>query len=344
MDQEQPRIAITMGDPAGCGPEIVAMALTSNSVKGPQRMICIGDSEVMRRALDLIDAPYEVASFDSIEAASIEPGILPVLDLKNVDLRSLQLGNVSEQGGQAAFDYILRAIDLALQGSVDAIVTSPINKEAMHLAGHEYDGHTEILAERTNTKHVTMMLASGHFRVTHVSTHVALREAIERCTFDRLLKVLNLTNDGLERMGISKPRLAVAGLNPHSGEGGIFGREEIDVIQPAIDVAREHGLDVIPYPVPPDTVFVQMLERKAYDAVIAQYHDQGHIAAKLVDFWGGVNITLGIPIIRTSVDHGTAYDIAWTGNANPESLINAIGYAQTIYQHWPKESRISGLS
>ena len=344
MGHKQPLIAITMGDPAGCGPEVIALALTSGVIKSSPSLVCLGDGEVMRRAFDLIGASHEVVSVDSIQQARFEPGVLSVLDLKNVDLSTLQVGKVQKSAGQAAFDYIERAIDLALQGSLDAIVTSPINKEAMHLAGHNYDGHTEVLAERTDSKHVAMMLVSGHFRVTHVSTHVSLREAIEWCTFDRLLKVIELTNDGLHRLGVTKPRLAVAGLNPHSGEGGLFGFEEIEVIQPAINAAREHGLDVVPHPVSPDTVFVNMLERKAYDAVVAQYHDQGHIAAKIVDFWGGVNITLGIPIIRTSVDHGTAYDIAWTGRANPESLINAISYAQIMYKHWSKKVHTSGSS
>ena len=215
------------------------------------------------------------------------------------------------------------------------VVTSAINKEALNLAGFHYSGHTEIFAERTGTPKVGMMLASGHFRVTHVSTHCSLREAVERCVTPRILEVIHITHNALLQMGIENPRLAVAGLNPHSGEGGLFGREEIEQIQPAIDAARREGLDVYPSPVPGDTVFLRMQKNKAFDAVIAQYHDQGHIAAKIVDFFGGVNITLGLPIIRTSVDHGTAFDIAGKGVANPSSLLAAIAYAQLLSAHRP---------
>jgi 4-phospho-D-threonate 3-dehydrogenase / 4-phospho-D-erythronate 3-dehydrogenase len=340
MKEHNSILAITMGDPAGCGPEVVAMAFTSGRIHPYAKLVCIGDAEVMRRAFGIIGAKVKVEAIRSISDASFKPSVLSVLDLNNIDLKSLKWGVVQAVGGQAAYDYIVRSIDLALVGDVDAVVTAPINKEALHLAGHNFDGHTEIFAKRTGTKSVTMMLASGHFRVTHVSTHVSLRKAIERCTRDRILRVVELTHDGLIRMGIDKPRLAVAGLNPHSGEGGIFGSEEAEIIQPAIDSAISHGMDICPYPVPPDTVFVQMQERKVFDAVVAQYHDQGHIAAKLVDFWGGVNITLGIPIIRTSVDHGTAYDIAGLGKANPESMINAIEYAYTMHENWPARTRL----
>jgi 4-hydroxythreonine-4-phosphate dehydrogenase len=178
-----------------------------------------------------------------------------------------------------------------------------------------------------------MMLAANHFRVTHVSTHCSLKQAIERCQTERILDVIRITHQSLQQMGLTNPRLAVAGLNPHSGEGGLFGREEIEQIQPAINLAQTEGMNVSDRPEPPDTVFVRMLHNKTFDAVIAQYHDQGHIAAKIVDFWGGVNITLGLPIIRTSVDHGTAFDIAGTGQANPQSLINAIKYAQLLARY-----------
>lgn len=333
MQHTKPLVAITMGDPAGCGPEIVAMAAAESH--DYIRPVCIGDYEVMCRAFDIVGAPGEVVAIHSIEEADPQPGQLPVLDLANVDLSTLRLGEVQACAGEAAYEYIVAGIDLAMQGKIAAIVTSAINKEALHQAGHLYDGHTELFAERTGTPDVTMLLASEHFRVTHVSTHVSLREAIDRCTTERVLKVIHLTNDGLKRMGIAEPHLAVAGLNPHSGEGGAFGREEIDVIQPAIDAALAAGIDVIPYPVPPDTVFVRMWENKQFDAVVAQYHDQGHIAAKIVDFWGGVNITLGLPVIRTSVDHGTAFDIVGQGKANPKSLVNAIKYARAMSKHQP---------
>lgn len=327
MSHEQPLLAITMGDPAGCGPEIIVKVAANGQGADAARLLCVGDGDVMRQAVNTVGAELEIRAITDFEAVKGQRGTLDVLDLKNVDVTTLQIGKVQPQAGKAAYEYLGRAIDLAMAGQVDAIVTAPLNKEAMRLAGFAYDGHTEVLAVRTGTKRVTMMLAAGDFRVTHVSTHCSLREAIERCRTDRILDVLHLTNASLERMGIAAPRLAAAGLNPHSGEGGHFGSEEIEQIQPAIDAARQEGLDVYPWPIPPDTVFVRMREGKEFDAVVAMYHDQGHIAAKLVDFMGGVNITLGLPIIRTSVDHGTAFDIAGTGQADPTSLVNAIRYA-----------------
>jgi 4-hydroxythreonine-4-phosphate dehydrogenase len=323
-------LAVTMGDPAGCGPEIIAKVVSSNAVQDIARIVCVGEAKMMERAFTVIEQPYNVRSIEHVEQVRSEPRTLDVLDLKNLDLDRLELGRVQASAGKAAYEYITCAIDLALDGQIDGVVTSAINKEALHLAGYNYDGHTEIFAVRTGTKKVTMMLASGDFRVTHVSTHCSLKQATERCKPERILDVIRLTHQSLKQMGIAQPRLGVAGLNPHSGEGGLFGTEEIEQIQPAIDMARAEGFNVSDSPEPPDTVFVRMLEGKEFDAVIAQYHDQGHIAAKIVDFWGGVNITLGLPIIRTSVDHGTAFNIAGTGKANPKSLINAIKYAQLM--------------
>ena len=326
----KPLLAVTMGDPAGSGAEIIAKVVASNAVQEIAKIVCVGDAKTMERAFAVVGQPYNVRSIEHIQQARCEPGALNVLDLKNVDPDRLEMGRVQASAGRAAYEYITCAIDLALDGQVDGVVTSAINKESLHLAGHDYDGHTEIFAARTGSKKVTMMLAAGDFRVTHVSTHCSLRQAIERCTTERILDVIRLTHQGLKQMGIAAPRLAVAGLNPHSGEGGLFGTEEIEQIQPAIDMALSEGINVYERPLPPDSVFVRMLERKEFDATIAQYHDQDHIAAKIVDFWGGVNITLGLPIIRTSVDHGTAFGKAGTGKANPKSLLNAIKYAELM--------------
>jgi 4-hydroxythreonine-4-phosphate dehydrogenase len=333
MDYLKPIFAVTLGDPAGCGPEIIAKVISQGLVEANARLLCVGDVRVLNKAYDTIGQPARLHPVSSVAQATFKPGCLDVLDLHNVDLNALPIGQVSAQAGQAAYEYITTAIDLAMAGEVDAVVTLPINKEALHLAGNHYDGHTEIFATRTGCKKFTMLLASGDFRVTHVSTHCSLFKAIERCQTERILDVIHLTDQGLRQMGISRPRLAVAGLNPHSGESGVFGSEDIQQVQPAINQALAEGLDVAPWPVPPDTVFVRMHQNKEYDAVVAMYHDQGHIAAKLVDFWGGVNITLGLPIIRTSVDHGTAFDIAYSGRANPSSLVNAIQYAQVMAQH-----------
>lgn len=328
--ETRPILAVTMGDPAGCGPEIVAQVAAAGVVDEFARIICVGDAATLARAFQIIGQSGRVRAIGEVGEARYEPGVLDVLDLHNVDLATLAWGKVQASAGQAAYEAVDRAIDLALAGQVDAVVTSALNKEALRLAGHDYDGHTEILAVKTGAKKVTMMLASEHFRVTHVSTHCSLRQAIERCQTPRILEVTRLTHQALSRMGIAAPKLAVAGLNPHSGEGGLFGTEEIEQIQPAIDQARAEGLNVHSHPVAPDTVFVRMAEKREFDAVIAQYHDQGHIPAKLVDFWGGVNITLGLPIIRTSVDHGTAFDIAGTGQASPKSLISALRFAQLM--------------
>jgi 4-hydroxythreonine-4-phosphate dehydrogenase len=211
-----------------------------------------------------------------------------------------------------------------MAGHIDALVTSAINKEALNMAGHHYDGHTGLLAARTGAERVTMMLTAGTFRVTHVSTHCSLREAIERVKADRVVDVIRLTHEALTQMGIAEPRIAVAGLNPHSGEGGLFGDEEVREIGPAIERARAQGLGVHPVPVPPDTVFYMMAENKAFDAVVAMYHDQGHIPTKLIGFAEGVNITLGLPMIRTSVDHGTNFGKAGKGTAYATSMVMAV--------------------
>lgn len=246
------------------------------------------------------------------------------------------IGQVSAAAGDAAFRYVRKVIELAMDGKVDATVTNPLNKEAMNLAGHHFSGHTEIYAHYTGTEHYTMMLAHNDLRVVHVSTHVSLREACDRVKKDRVLEVISIADKACRDMGIAKPRIGVAGLNPHCGEGGLFGREEIDEIAPAIEAARIAGIDA-QGPIPPDTIFSKAIGGW-YDIVVAMYHDQGHIPLKVVGFvydrekqsWSaveGVNITLGLPIIRTSVDHGTAFDQAGTGKANELSLKNAIEYA-----------------
>jgi 4-phospho-D-threonate 3-dehydrogenase / 4-phospho-D-erythronate 3-dehydrogenase len=337
MKDKRPLLAITMGDPAGCGPEIVCKVAASGPQREEARLVCVGDAGVLRRACEYVGVDLAVRAIKDVSEARGEAGMLDVFDLANVNLEALELGTVQVQAGQAAYEYVTRAIELAMAGDIDAIVTAPLNKEAMRLAGHNYDGHTELLAVKTATPKVTMMLAAGEFRVTHVSTHCSLREAIDRCRAPRIVEVARLTHAALSRMGFSSPRLAIAGLNPHSSEGGHFGHEEAEQIQPAIDQLRAEGMDLYPWPVPPDTVFVRMNAAHEFDAVVAQYHDQGHIAAKLVDFMGGVNITLGLPIIRTSVDHGTAFDIAGSGEADDTSLRNAIDYAQRMSAGWGGE-------
>jgi 4-hydroxythreonine-4-phosphate dehydrogenase len=333
MTQIKPLLGITMGDPAGTGSEIIVRAFSENLIRDSVNVGVIGDAITLQKAADMQNLSINLSAIDDIEHAQFEQGVLNVLDLQNVDHDTMLLGQVSAMAGKAAYEYIDLAIQLALEKKISAIVTSAINKESLHLAGYtQYAGHTEILADKTNSKNVSMMLAAGGFRVTHVSTHCALRTAIDRCKTPRILDVIRLTHQSLKNLGIDNPLIAVAGLNPHSGEQGLFGTEEITEIQPAIEAAIAEGINVSPKAEPPDTVFVRMKNNKAFDAVVAQYHDQGHIAAKLVDFFGGVNITLGLNIIRTSVDHGTAFDIAGTGKARPDSLISAINYATRLAQ------------
>jgi len=333
MSAQRPVLGITMGDPAGVGPEIIAAALSAEAVYERCVPIVIGDAGVMEAACQLMKVPLEVAACTAVGKQEPSAGTMVVLDMKKVDLQALSYGEVSAMAGEAAYAYVERAAELALQGDVDAIVTAPLNKAALNEAGRHFAGHTEILASLCGVQDVAMMLVAGNLRVSHVSTHCALREACDRVRRERVSEVLRLTVDALRQMGIETPRVAVAGLNPHAGEGGLFGREELEEIAPAIEEARAGGLHVIG-PEPPDTIFLRALQHpNAIHAVVAMYHDQGHIAVKMADFFGGVNLTLGLPILRTSVDHGTAFDIAWQGQANPDSLHAALRLAAVMSAH-----------
>jgi len=287
----------------------------------------------------------KIHAIQSVKEAAFQHGTIDVLDLKNVVLSELTLGEVSAMSGNAAFEAVKKVIDLALAEEVDATVTAPINKESIHKAGHKFSGHTEIYAHFTHTAKFAMLLADENLRVIHATTHVSLRKACDLCTKERVLEVISLLNDACIQFGIAKPHIAVAGLNPHAGENGLFGDEEIDEIIPAILEARTLGFDV-EGPVPPDTMFVKAVQGK-YDGCVAMYHDQGHIPFKLEGFqWDnekqtmksvkGVNITLGLPIIRTSVDHGTAFEIAGKGIASADAMLVAIDYAIVMAKHRKK--------
>ena len=315
-------IALTMGDPAGIGSEIIALSLENEDLR--QRCIVVGDVDRLRAGARKAGSPVKYRRIKSPAEAGKYDGKVPVVDLKVVP-KNLAFGVLSKDGGEAAFASLIKAIDLSMAAEVAAIVTAPINKESLHLAGHSYPGHTEILAERTGAPDYVMMLAAGSMRVLHVTTHIRMSQVPESITTERILRVLELGQKALRDMGVDEPRFGVAGLNPHAGEGGIFGDEEELIIAPAIEKAKKMGIDAIG-PVPPDIVFLRM-NRGHYDAVIAMYHDQGHIPLKLLAFESGVNVTLGLPIIRTSVDHGTAFDIAGKGLADPGSMVEAIGLA-----------------
>lgn len=290
----------------------------------------------MEAAMGIVGKDVKINAVSDVKEAKFEFGTIDVYDMKLVDMDKLERGVVSDMAGNAAFQYVKKVIELAMNHEVDATVTNALNKEAMNLAGHHYSGHTEIYAEYTGTKKYTMMLAHENLRVVHVSTHVSLREACDRVKKDRVLEVIRIADQACKELGIKEPKIGVAGLNPHSGENGMFGREEIEEITPAIEAAKGEGI-IVDGPVPPDTVFSKA-RGGWYDIVVAMYHDQGHIPLKVVGFvynqaeqkWdavAGVNITLGLPIIRASVDHGTAFDQAGKGVANELSLINAMDYA-----------------
>jgi 4-hydroxythreonine-4-phosphate dehydrogenase len=325
MAESIPLLGITMGDPTGAGPEIIVKSLASPEVRGLARGVVIGDAGVMRAAVQIVGIPAEIRIISHPGEAEARDNVIPVIDLENVNLAELVRGRVAASGGAAAYGAVERAIRLALAGEIDAIVTAPLNKEAMNLAGYHYSGHTEILAHLCGVKNVVMMLVARNLRVAHVTTHVSLRRAIELVTRERVLTVLRLADEGIKRMGIAAPHLAVAGLNPHAGEGGLFGDEEIKEIVPAIEAARVEGIKVTG-PLPPDTAFLRTLEGQ-FDGALAMYHDQGHIPVKMAAFEEGVNVTLGLPIIRTSVDHGTVFGKAGKGTASPRSLIEAIKLA-----------------
>lgn len=328
MENFRPILGVTMGDASGAGPEIVVKALTQPHVRALCRPIVIGDILTFRQAAGILasDVPFRV--IDCVTDANFDESVIEVLDLHNIDLKKLDYGKVQPMTGQAAYECIVKAVELALDREIEAIVTSAIHKESLNMAEHHFPGHTEILAHLCEVKSFAMLLIAGNFRVSHVSTHVSLREAIERVKKNRILEVTRLTNEAVIRMGIKSPRLAVAGLNPHAGEGSLFGNEEELEIRPAVEAARTLGINLTG-PIPPDTVFFRMKEGE-FDAVVAMFHDQGHIPTKVIAFDKGVNVTLGLPIIRTSVDHGTVFDKAGKGTARPDSMIEALKLAAKL--------------
>lgn len=330
-------VGITMGDSAGIGPEIAIKVLNKQALYDRCRPLLIGDESVLKYYLE--KHPELALAINVVKKPSegkFTFGTIDLIDLAVVNMKDLPIGEVSKVGGNAAFQYVKKVIELAMAKEVDATVTNPLNKEAMNAAGHHYAGHTEIYADLTGTEKYTMMLADGNLRVVHVSTHVSLREACDCATKERVLDVIRIANQACKNLGIAEPRIAVAGLNPHCGENGLFGQEEINEINPAVEAAKAEGIKAYGS-LPADTVFSKA-NGGMYDIVVAMYHDQGHIPLKTLGFvydqkagaWEavkGVNITLGLPIIRTSVDHGTAFDQAGKWTASEFSLENAIDYA-----------------
>jgi 4-hydroxythreonine-4-phosphate dehydrogenase len=338
----KPKIGISMGDPAGIGPEIIIKTLALKDVYNRCSPLVVGDAQTMRDEVNALKSSLKIHAIQNVNDAKFEFGTVDVFDLKNVVTAELKPGVVTAMAGKAAFEAVIKNIELALANEIDATVTAPINKESIHKAGHKYSGHTEIYADYTGTKKFAMLLADENFRVIHVSTHVSLRQACDLCKKDRVFEVITLLDDACKKFGIENPRIAVAGLNPHAGENQLFGDEEVTEIIPAIEEANKLGYTV-EGPFPPDTMFVKAVQGK-FDGCIAMYHDQGHIPFKLEGFkWDneketmksvkGVNITLGLPIIRTSVDHGTAFEIAGQGIASADAMLVAIDYAIVMAKH-----------
>jgi 4-hydroxythreonine-4-phosphate dehydrogenase len=325
--EKYPLVAVTAGDAAGIGPEVIAKSLQRPELLKVCRVLIVGDARIFTQSkfaaylphLQVIgQLPQETRSLNSIT----------LLDLHNLDTDKIEVGKVSQVTGRAAVEYVIKATELAMEGKVDAVATAPLNKAAIQLAGYHYIGHTEILSDLTHTSRCTTMLATPGLRVTHVTRHIPFSEIVAQITIENVLETILITHQGMVQLGYSHPRLAVAGLNPHNGENGLLGREEIDVLSPAVIAARQQFINVNG-PVPADSVFFQAI-RGDYDAVVTLYHDQGHIAVKTHGFEQSITITLGLPIIRTSADHGTAFDIAGQGKANEASMLAAIMEAANI--------------
>ena len=338
---KHPILGLTMGDPAGVGPEIIARACTEPAVTTTSRPVVIGSAAIMKEALALVGARLDLHTVGCVAECRWAPTTLECLDLANVDAATLPRGTVSAAAGRAAYEYIERAVRLAQAGEIHGIVTAPVNKEALAAAGVRHSGHTEILAELSNTRDFAMLLMGKELRVIHVTTHVALRRVPDLVTRERVLTTIRLARRTMDGLGRTQARIAVAGLNPHAGEDGLFGDEEQRAIIPAIEAARAEGMTVFG-PIPADTLFSRARGGE-FDIVVAMYHDQGHIPVKTLGFeydearktWtglSGVNVTVGLPFLRVSVDHGTAFDRAWKGTANHESMTEAIEVAVTMLE------------
>lgn len=338
----KPVIAITMGDPASIGPEIALKALLDKSIYEICRPLLVGDFDVFEQIRNILNIDIAVNKIAAVSQAKFQYGTIDVFDLGNTDVSQLKFGEISANCGEAAFQSVKKVIELALAGEVDATVTGPINKKSINLAGHHFAGHTEIYATLTNTKKYAMLLVEDNMKVIHVSTHVSLRQACDLVKKERIIQVTELLHNGLISLGETNLKIGIAGLNPHAGDSGLFGTEDDLEILPAVEEARRLGYDV-EGPVPADTMFAKAATGY-FGGVVAMYHDQGHIPFKLSGFkWNaekkqmdsvkGVNITMGLPIIRTSVDHGTAFEIAGKGIASCDAMTLAIESAVQLYKH-----------
>ncbi|QCT69933.1 4-hydroxythreonine-4-phosphate dehydrogenase PdxA [Eubacterium maltosivorans] len=333
----KPIIAIPMGDVAGIGPEITVRALADKMIQEIARCVVVGDKDVLEDAIRVSGVDLRINCIEEPEDGDYTPGVLNLIDLDNIDMNTLKIGEIQAMTGQAAYEYIKKATELCLEHKADVLSTTAINKESLKLAGVPYIGHTEIVGALTGTKNPLTMFQVRNLRVFFLTRHVSLRKACDLVTKDSLLTFIDDCVKALQVLGVESPKIAVAGLNPHSGEHGLFGTEEVDHVIPAVREAKARGID-IEGPIGADSVFYQALNGR-YDAVLSLYHDQGHIATKMVDFERTISITNGMPILRTSVDHGTALDIAGKGIASPVSMIEAIRLAVEYAPNFKRESQ-----
>ena len=322
---EKPIIAVTMGDPAGIGPEIVAKSIADKATYDVARCIVIGDKKVMEKAIRIVGADLKVNVVDSPADGDYSYGVLNMIDLDNIDMSRFEYGKINAMCGQAAFDYIKKSIEITMDKQADAVATTPINKESLHAAEVDFIGHTEIFGAFTGTADPLTMFETNGLRVFFLTRHKSLRDMLDDIKKDRIIDYVERCTDALRRLGVKEGTMAVAGLNPHSGEHGLFGWEEVKEIAPAVEELKERGFNVAG-PVPADSVFHQAAQGR-FNSVLSLYHDQGHIATKTLDFDRTISITNGMPILRTSVDHGTAFDIAGKGIAGAVSMEEAIRLA-----------------
>lgn len=322
---EKPIIAVTMGDPAGIGPEIVAKSIADKATFDVARCIVIGDKKVMEKAIEIVGADLKVNVVDSPADGDYSYGVLNMIDLDNIDMSRFEYGKINAMCGQAAFDYIKKSIEITMDKQADAVATTPINKESLHAAEVDFIGHTEIFGALTGTADPLTMFETNGLRVFFLTRHKSLRDMLDDIKKDRIIDYVERCTDALRRLGVNEGTMAVAGLNPHSGEHGLFGWEEVKEIAPAVEELKERGFNVAG-PVPADSVFHQAAQGR-FNSVLSLYHDQGHIATKTLDFDRTISITNGMPILRTSVDHGTAFDIAGKGIAGAVSMEEAIRLA-----------------
>ncbi|MEK3953406.1 4-hydroxythreonine-4-phosphate dehydrogenase [Psychrobacillus psychrotolerans] len=329
-------IAIPMGDAAGIGPEITVKSLAKEELYTMCKPLVVGDANILRKAIEVTGVNLKVRVVSSPAEGSYEFGTIDVMDLANINMEDFAPGEVSAQNGQAAFEFIKRSVELAMAGEVKAIATTPINKESLKAAKVPYIGHTEMLEDLGGAPDPLTMFQVKGMRIFFLTRHVSVAEAITQMTKERVRDYLNRCDKALQRLGVESRKLAVAGLNPHSGEGGLFGMEEVEEIKPGVELAKADGIDAYG-PVPADSVFFQALNGK-YDAVLSLYHDQGHIAAKMTDFHRTISITNGLPFLRTSVDHGTAFDIAWKNIASEVSMYECIKLAAEYAPKFTRES------